>query len=48
MVEILGATLASCVANYEGQKKVANFGVKLELCALERTYSPIMASCERP
>jgi hypothetical protein len=27
-------------------KKVANSGVRLELCALERTYSLTMASCE--
>jgi hypothetical protein len=44
----MGATLASYAAKYEGQKEVANFGVRLELCALERTYSPTMASCERP
>jgi hypothetical protein len=33
---------------YEGQKEVVNSNVKLELCALERTYSRTMALCERP
>ncbi len=47
MVETLGATLASYATMKEAQKEVANYGVKLELCALERTYSPTMAPCER-
>jgi hypothetical protein len=44
----MGATLAFYAAKKEGQKKVANSGVKLELCAFKRIYSPTMASCERP
>jgi len=27
---------------------MVNFGVKLKLCALEKTYSLTMVSCERP
>jgi hypothetical protein len=48
VAETLGATLASCAESKKGKKKMAIFGVRLELCALERTYSPTMASCGRP
>jgi hypothetical protein len=48
MAETLGATLTSCVGKYEGKKEVAISSVRLKLCALEITYSPTMASCERP
>jgi len=48
MAETLGATLASYATKWEGQKEVAYSGVRLELCALEKTYSPTMALCERP
>jgi hypothetical protein len=34
VAKTLGATLTSCEAKYEGQKEEANFGVRLELCAL--------------
>jgi hypothetical protein len=48
VAETLGATLTSYATKQEGQKEVANSSVRLELCGLERTYSPTMASCERP
>ncbi len=44
----LAHTLASLHLDHEPKARVATFNLKLKLCALEKTYSPTMASCERP
>jgi hypothetical protein len=46
VAKTLGATLISYVATEEGQKEVVNSGVRLELCGVERTYSPTMHRVE--